>query len=136
MVGKELNTQKSVYCMCIIIVGTHVALYILKLVWHAIVFVLYTSHRQIHAIIFVPLVGRNIVCILSYFTLECPTDTEVLLYLWHTLQALEDEKCIASAHWLNDILTDQKMYPPRRALHFPTAFKWQLPGARDYVSLE
>ena len=27
------------------------------------------------------------------------------------------------------------MYPPRHALHFPTAFKWQLPGAENYVSL-
>ena len=50
------------------------------------------------------------------------------------LQALSDGKCIASAHWLNDVLTDQKLFPPSNPLHFPTAFKWLLPGADRYVS--
>ena len=48
--------------------------------------------------------------------------------------ALADGKCIASAHWLNDVLMDKKMMPPKNALHFPTAFKWQLPGAKNWVS--
>ena len=48
---------------------------------------------------------------------------------------MNDGKCIASAHWLNDVLTEQKMFPPSTPLHFPTAFKWQLPGAERYVSL-
>lgn len=49
------------------------------------------------------------------------------------IQALEAGKCIASAHWLNDVLTDQKMFSPRNPIHFPTAFKWQLPNAEQYV---
>ena len=48
-------------------------------------------------------------------------------------QALGEGKCIASAHWLNDVLTEQKMFPPRNAIHFPTAFKWQFQGAENYV---
>ncbi|XP_064405411.1 PAX-interacting protein 1-like isoform X4 [Halichondria panicea] len=47
-------------------------------------------------------------------------------------KAFSAGKCIASAHWLNDVLTQQKMFPPRNALHFPTAFKWQLLGADKY----
>lgn len=50
------------------------------------------------------------------------------------LQALADSKCVASAHWLNDVLTEGKMFPPRSALHLPTAFQWQVPGAETYVS--
>ena len=38
-------------------------------------------------------------------------------------QASNDTKCIASAHWLNDILAQQKMFPPSNPLHFPTALK-------------
>lgn len=51
-------------------------------------------------------------------------------------QALEDGKCVASAHWLNDVLTDQKMFPPKNPIHFPTAFKWQFPGAEEFVSFK
>ncbi|CAI8019609.1 PAX-interacting protein 1 [Geodia barretti] len=47
-------------------------------------------------------------------------------------KAYADGKCISSAHWLNDVLTDGRMFPPRCALHFPTAFKWQVPGADKY----
>ena len=46
---------------------------------------------------------------------------------------MEEKKCIASAHWLNDVLTEQKMFPPRNPIHFPTAFQWQLPNAQLYV---
>ena len=47
---------------------------------------------------------------------------------------MSDGKCIASAHWLNDVLTEQKLFPPSNPLHFPTAFKWLMPGAERYVS--
>ena len=54
--------------------------------------------------------------------------------MYASVQALSDGKCVASAHWLNDVLTEQKMFPPSNPLHFPTAFQWQLPGAEKYVS--
>jgi hypothetical protein len=60
----------------------------------------------------------------------------IILVLVLDLQALSDGKCIASAHWLNDVLTEQKLFPPSNPLHFPTAFKWLLPGADRYVSLK
>ena len=53
--------------------------------------------------------------------------------MYASVQALSDGKCVASAHWLNDVLTEQKMFPPSNPLHFPTAFQWQLPGAEKYV---
>uniref|UniRef100_A0A1X7V386 PAX-interacting protein 1 n=1 Tax=Amphimedon queenslandica TaxID=400682 RepID=A0A1X7V386_AMPQE len=38
-------------------------------------------------------------------------------------QALSDGKCISSAHWLNDVLSLQRMFPPSDPLHFPLAYQ-------------
>ena len=40
-----------------------------------------------------------------------------------SFQAFDDSVCVASAHWLNDVLSEQKMFPPRNPLHYPVAFK-------------
>ncbi|KAL5459824.1 hypothetical protein EMCRGX_G033205 [Ephydatia muelleri] len=48
--------------------------------------------------------------------------------------AFRDGKCIASAHWLNDVLLEQKVFPPCNALHLPTYFKLQVPGT-DQLSI-
>ena len=38
-------------------------------------------------------------------------------------QAFKDGKCVSSAHWLNDVLSQQKMFPPFDPLHFPLAYQ-------------
>ena len=71
---------------------------------------------------------------LLYSQLQCTNNIKFYKSISVFLQAFAAGKCIASAHWLNDVLTQQKMFPPTNALHFPTAFKWQLIGADKYVS--
>ena len=46
-----------------------------------------------------------------------------------------DSLCIASAHWLNDILSEQMMFPPRTSLHYPIAFKDAPEWCHKLVSL-
>lgn len=45
--------------------------------------------------------------------------------------AFNDGKCISSAHWLNDVLLEQQLFPPCHALHFPTYFRQQVPGTEQ-----
>ena len=60
---------------------------------------------------------------------------EEIELIFITFKGCNDGMCVASAHWLNDILSEQKMFPPRNPLHFPVAFKEPPEWCQALVSL-